>query len=114
MLNHETPNEWKRHSTLYPVVSVTDDYGCQTLKKVEGIDLYLCWQPITDEALLKEYGFSHTGSIQAVLYDFDTHVKPFDIVEYEGEEYEVKGIKRFLSYRLIIAERVDKREQKQL
>lgn len=114
MLNHETPDEWKRHSTLYSVISETDDYGCETLKKGSCTGLHVCWQPINDEALIKEYGISHTGSIQAVLYDFEIVVKPFDIVRYAGDEYEIKGIRHFLSYRLIIAERIDKREQKQL
>lgn len=110
MLKHETPREWKRPCVLYSVTSETDDYNCEKPKKDYGIELSLCWQPINDEALLKEYGISHTGSIQAVLYDFDIAVKPFDIIQYADDEYEIKGIKLFLSYRLIIAERIDKRE----
>lgn len=113
MLNNETPNEWKRKCKLFRTVVKEDKYNSETLQKGEETELSLCIQPVNDKALLEEYGISHTGSIQAVVYDFDLAIKRFDIIAYCGDEYKIKGIKSFPSYRLIIAERIDKREQKQ-
>ncbi len=107
MLNNETPKEWKRESILYSVVSAKDKYNNETLKVSQtGVRLDLCWQPIDDDTVLEAYGIKHEGGIQAVLYDFSIDIKPNYRVKYGSEMYEVRGIKKYLFHRRIIAKRV--------
>ena len=107
LLRNETPQEWKRKCLICPTKAEKDKYNSETLTTLPPIsEIDLCIQPVTDETVIKEYGLSHTGSIQTVIYDENCEIKPLYVIRCNGEEYSVKGIKQFLSYRLVIAERV--------
>ncbi|MBQ8503348.1 MAG: hypothetical protein IJ491_03620 [Clostridia bacterium] len=107
MLQNETPQEWKKKCLICPTKAKKDKYNSETLTVLDPIcEVELCIQPVTDEAVIKEYGLSHTGSIQTVVYDENCEIKPLYVLRCYDEDYSVKGIKRFLSYRLVIAERV--------
>lgn len=111
-MNFNTPEEWKSESVLYPTTVKKDRYNCETLETAtDGTVLRLAWRPVTDEATIEEYGIHHKGGIKAALFDVSVSVKLFDIIVYDGGRYEVKGIKKYPSYRLIIAERVGDHEQ---
>lgn len=114
-MNFNTPEEWKSESVLYPTSVKTDRYHCETLEtSKDGTALSLCWRPFTDEATIEEYGISHKGGVKAALFDSSVTVKRFDVICYDGARYEVRGVKKYPSYRLIIAERVGDYEPQQL
>lgn len=114
-MSFDTPEEWKSESVLYPTTVKKDRYNCETFEtSKDGTALSLCWRPVTDEATIEEYGIRHKGGIKAALFDFSVSVKSFDIIVYNGGRYEVRGVKKYPSYRLIIAERVGDYEPQQL
>lgn len=107
LLQNETPQEWKRKCLICPTEVKKDKYNSETLTVLDPIyEVDLCIQPVTDETVIKEYGLSHTGGIQTVVYDKSCEIKPLYVLRCDGEDYSIKGIKQFLSYRLVIAERV--------
>ena len=96
---------------LYPTTVKKDRYNCETLETAkDGTVLRLAWRPVTDEATIEEYGISHKGGVKAALFDLNVAVKAFDVICYDGGRYEVRGIKKYPSYRLVIAERVGDHE----
>lgn len=115
MSNFKTPEEWKGECVLYPTTVKKGRYNCETFETAkDGTVLDLAWRPVTDEATIEEYGISHKGGMKAALFDFSVAVKRFDILVYDGGRYEVRGVKKYPSYRLIIAERVGDNEPQQL
>lgn len=106
-MNFNTPEEWKSESVLYPTSVKKDRYNCETFEpSTDGTVLRLAWRPVTDEATIEEYGIHHKGGVKAALFESNVAVKRFDVICYDGGRYEVRGIKKYPSYRLIIAERV--------
>lgn len=107
MLQNETPSEWKSECFLYPTEIKKDKYNCEKRVMLDKpTKLELCVQPVEDEATIQEFGLSHNGSVQAVVYDKDVEITSFYILSCNGEKYEIKCIKQYLSYRLIVAERM--------
>lgn len=108
LLQNETPQEWQRRCLICPTEVKKDKYNSETLTILDTVcEIDLCIQPVTDETVIKEYGLSGTHSIQTVVYDRNCEIKPLYVIRCNGEDYRVKGIKQFLSYRLVIAERVN-------
>lgn len=106
MLHNETPSEWKKTCFLYKTKAEKDTYGYVKSKPEEATEVQLCIQPVTDESIIKEFGLERKSGIETVLYDSTVEIEPLFILECEGVRYRVKGVKPFISYRLVIAERI--------
>lgn len=107
MLHNETPSEWKKTCLLYRTKAKKDKYGyAKSVPEGEPAEVQLCIQPVTDESTVKEFGLERKSGIETVVYDSTIEIEPLFILECEGVRYRVKGIKSFISYRLVIAERI--------
>ena len=107
MLHNETPSEWKKPCLLYKTKANKDTYGyVKSKSEEEPTEVQLCIQPVTDESIIKEFGLERKSGIETVVYDSTVEIEPLFILECEGVRYRVKGVKPFISYRLVIAERI--------
>lgn len=106
MFSMETPKSWKSRCIVSKTEKVKDDYGSVTRKVTKSTAAFFCVLPVTDEATVKEFGLCREGSIQAAIFENDLEINVLDLIELsDGEVYEVRGIKKFPSYRLVVAKK---------
>lgn len=106
-LLHRSENfeKFKTPCTFYKAQKTKDKYGCERITRSEdGVNIDLLLQPISDKAVLEDYGIRYERSLQASLFD-DWDIRHFDFVKIYDRMYTVVGIKKYPSHRLLILEK---------
>ncbi len=91
---------------LYKAVKTKDKYGCEKIIPSEsGEEISLLLQPVTDKAVLDDYGIEYKRSLQASVFDMGIEIRHFDFLKVYDRIYNVVGIKKYPSHRLLILEK---------
>lgn len=105
MLHNSTPEKLKKPCELRKTTKIRDKYGFEkVVSSGETKTLFLLPQPVSDKAVLEEYGVKYERSLQAAVFD-DVEIRHFDFMRIDGEMYTVIGIKKYPSHRLLIMEK---------
>lgn len=111
MLHNTTPEKFKKRCTLIKTTKKIDKYGFEkVVESGENKTLFLLFQPISDKAVLEEYGIRYERSLQAAVFD-DVKIRHFDLMKVDGENYTVIGIKKYPAHRLLILEKNNVQDQ---
>lgn len=111
MLHNRTPERFTRRCYMYATMAVGDKYGCETIREVgAATELSLIPQPISDKAVLEEYGVKYEQSLQAAVFDERVDIRHFYHMKIGSKTYSIVGIKRYPSHRLLIMERMQNEE----
>lgn len=118
-----TPNAWRQGFQLfrrragvnaYGDTVYTYDLSSPDFTAEDGSEGGLCFQSVqtwqssgrtSGEAALLEPGEEPGGAAQAVVYG-DLTVQPFDRILLKSGLFEVKGVQEWLSYRLLLLDRI--------
>lgn len=88
--------QYKRDYKIYGTHTETDKYSnVRTVKNTEAkTTIRTMWNPLRDEADIAEYGENINKMYYCILFNI-TNITHGDIVEIDGEEYEVTSIKKY-------------------
>lgn len=88
--------QYKKDYKVYGTHTETDKYSnVRTVKDVEAkTTIHTMWHPLRDEADIAEYGENINKMYYCILFNI-TNIAHGDIVEIDGEEYEVTSIKKY-------------------
>ena len=89
-------NQYKKDYKVYGTHTETDKYNnVRTVRDdAEKAVIYTMWHPLRDEADIAEYGQNINKMYYCILFD-SNNIKHDDVVEIDGEEYEVTSIKKY-------------------
>ncbi|MCD8147792.1 MAG: hypothetical protein LUD84_11060 [Clostridiales bacterium] len=96
-----TPTSWRKAWTLHRAVTGVDSYGDPTRTwDMDNADYTgeddqangVCWQILSREAAVKEFGESVTGAAQFNIFDATVEISEFDRCVFDGRVWEARGI----------------------
>lgn len=102
MLTQDIFTEHKADYIIYRQVETLDHYGNAKNEFTEGGTVNCMWLPVSDEASIQTYGQDIRSMVQAVVYE-ETEIGEHDQVHINGGKYEIVSIKKYPSYRLLVA-----------
>ena len=106
MLTSDKFSEFKADYNVYGYTGSEDKYGgyTQSLSSTPSGSINVMWQPVTDEAAIAEYGERVNRMYEAVVYDGT--IEELNVVQINGENYEVRSIRNYNTHRLVRVEKI--------
>ncbi|MCC8064163.1 MAG: hypothetical protein LIO70_03630 [Clostridiales bacterium] len=105
-----TPTAWRKGWTLHRAVTGVDSYGdpvrtwdmdTPDYTGAEGESSGVCWQIMSREAAVAEFGEAVAGAAQFDLFDDAVALSAFDRCVFAGRVWEVRGVAERSWYRHI-------------